>query len=231
MEAEAVDLEGFGHAFTVSFFMILATELGDRTFFIAAIMAMKYSRAVILGGALGALVVMTVLSCAFGLTAIALIPQVYVHYGVVLMMFYFGVQLVRSSWAMKEAGFEELEEVEQEVSLDTMEKGKSELKRTLQQIALQAFTMTFLAEWGDRSQFATIALAADSNVWGVCLGGIIGHSICTGIAVIGGRFIANYVSEKTVTLVGGCLFLFFGFLALVYGYESEPESVAAVVAE
>ena len=33
-------------------------------------------------------------------------------------------------------------------------------------ILLQAFTLTFLAEWGDRSQIATIAMGADYNAWG-----------------------------------------------------------------
>ena len=42
--------------------MIIVSEIGDKTFFIAAIMAMRHSRVVVLTGALGALVVMTFLS-------------------------------------------------------------------------------------------------------------------------------------------------------------------------
>ena len=34
-------------------------------------------------------------------------------------------------------------------------------------IFIQAFTMTFLAEWGDRSQLATIVLAAREEITGV----------------------------------------------------------------
>lgn len=33
-------------------------------------------------------------------------------------------------------------------------------------VVLEAFTLTFLAEWGDRSQVATIGLATTANVWG-----------------------------------------------------------------
>jgi hypothetical protein len=56
--------------------------------------------------------------------------------------------------------------------------------------------MTFLGEWGDRSQIATIAMAAGQDYWWVTLGALAGHSICTGVAVIGGRAIAGRVSLK-----------------------------------
>lgn len=81
----------------------------------------------------------------------------------------------------------------------------------------QSFTMTFLAEWGDRSQIATIALAAAKNVYGVTLGGILGHAGCTGLAVLGGRMLAAQISERTVHFAGGALFLLFGFHSLVFG--------------
>lgn len=44
-------------------------------------------------------------------------------------------------------------------------------------IFIQAFTMTFVAEWGDRSQITTIILSARENLMGVITGGIIGHAV------------------------------------------------------
>ena len=61
---------------------------------------------------------------------------------------------------------------------------------------VQTFVMTFLGEWGDRSQIATIAMAAGQDYWWVTLGATCGHAICTGVAVIGGRAIAGRVSLK-----------------------------------
>ena len=46
---------------------------------------------------------------------------------------------------------------------------------TTMAIFTQAFTLTFMAEWGDRSQIATIALASSKNSAGVVLGGILGQ--------------------------------------------------------
>ncbi len=53
---------GFVSGFASSISMIVATELGDKTFFIAAIMAMKHSRLVVFMGAISALAFMTVFS-------------------------------------------------------------------------------------------------------------------------------------------------------------------------
>lgn len=107
-------------------------------------------------------------------------------------------------------------------------------------VLMQAFTMTFLAEWGDRSQLTTIILSARENVLGVIVGGVLGHSMCTGLAVIGGRMIAQRISVRTgktssisismlfqttfistVTLIGGVVFLLFAISALIFGPGDE----------
>merc|ERR1719313_3305405 len=81
----------------------------------------------------------------------------------------------------------------------------------------QALTLTFLAEWGDRSQIATIALASAKDPFGVTAGGIIGHSLCTGLAVVGGRMIAARISERQVLVCGGVLFLLFAVHSIYVG--------------
>jgi putative Ca2+/H+ antiporter (TMEM165/GDT1 family) len=61
---------------------------------------------------------------------------------------------------------------------------------------VQTFVMTFLGEWGDRSQIATIAMAAGQDYWWVTGGAVSGHAVCTSVAVIGGRAIAGKVSLR-----------------------------------
>jgi putative Ca2+/H+ antiporter (TMEM165/GDT1 family) len=123
---------------------------------------------------------------------------------------------------------EELEEVEAELNMADKKKNpdiesESSIGRRDQRISIsntviwQAFSLTFLAEWGDRSQIATIALAAQKDPVGVTSGGIIGHAICTSLAVVGGRMLASRISEKTVSLSGGCLFLIFAAHGLWQG--------------
>ena len=57
---------GFIHAFIAALSVIIVSEIGDKTFFIAAILAMKHSRLIVFGGALSALGCMTVLSVLLG---------------------------------------------------------------------------------------------------------------------------------------------------------------------
>ena len=231
----------FWTAFLNSVAMIVVTELGDKTFFIAAVMAMRHPRLVVYSGAMAALAGMTVLSAAIGFALPHLIPRQYTHYASVAMFAFFGVKLLSEAYEMyknKGAGKknEELEEVEAELGggkhagTDDVETGKADasgsgsgggggaLAQPLRMaIFLQAFSLTFFAEWGDRSQIATIALAAVHDPVGVSVGGILGHACCTGLAVVGGRLLATKISERQVALAGGVLFLVFAAHSLYVG--------------
>lgn len=307
---------GFLHGFVASLSVILVSEIGDKTFFIAAIMAMRHPRLIVFSGAIGALGLMTVLSAVFGIAA-TIIPRVYTYYISTALFAIFGLKMLRDGWRMSPTdAAEELEEVQSDLkkredellktkkissnvvtvemsaaatstasdrsgtaepllhgggggggrsgssvgsmtkstnslasnglkrqapaerlarSVDHLPASESiELKRLnggnaagaaadpetlsmtgsttsvrrrraaaalggfdMTRVLMQAFTMTFLAEWGDRSQLTTIILSATENVLGVIVGGVLGHSFCTGLAVIGGRMIAQRISVRT----------------------------------
>lgn len=203
--------------------MILISEIGDKTFFIAAIMAMRHSRATVFAGAIGALGVMTALSAALGWAAPALISKTYTHYLAVALFFFFGLRSLYESLLAWEGGGmqEELEETEKELGAKGKGKTKTKTKfrKFLASTVVETFVMTFLAEWGDRSQIATIGLAASEDPFGVTLGGVLGHAVCTGAAVLGGKHMATLVSERAVAITGGALFVLFGTHALVTGVE------------
>ena len=181
--------------------MIIVTELGDKTFFIAAIMAMRHPRLVVYLSAMLALALMTVLSAMIGFALPSLMPRKYTHWASTALFVYFGFKLLSDAYAMggdaPSAAKEELEEVEQELAEKDgdVEEGTSVITKTQMAIFIQGFTMTFLAEWGDGSQIATIALASAKDPYGVTLGGVIGHGLITGVAVIGGRLLATRISE------------------------------------
>lgn len=229
-KAEIENLK-FTPAFLQSISMILVSEIGDKTFFIAAIMAMRHSRMLVFTAAIGALAVMTVLSAALGYALPALLSRNVTHMVSTGLFFVFGLRLLYDASQMdpKEPN-DELAEVELTLAKkdEDIEGGKAEtpvspekkkllsaLEMCISPVFLQTFTLTFLAEWGDRSQIATIALASAKNPYGVTIGGILGHACCTGLAVLGGKLLATRISERMVALVGGILFLLFSMLSIM----------------
>jgi Ca2+/H+ antiporter, TMEM165/GDT1 family len=120
---------------------------------------------------------------------------------------------------LQDEGPSELEEVENELNSGAPARKQSTglRSRVVSNVVIEAFTMTFLAEWGDRSQITTISLAAVQDAVGVTVGGCIGHFLCTGAAVLGGKQLASVIDERTVNIVGAVMFLIFGALAIYEG--------------
>lgn len=239
-EAEASERQPYD-SFIMSVSMIIVSEIGDKTFLIAALMAMKNSRVVVFAAAFSSLVVMTVLSGIVGHALPSLISKRVTQFLALMLFVIFGVKLLREGLAMsKDVGVdEELAEVEEEIQLknlnsqmDEAEAGRHQklawyvnLGNQLNDLAsfvlsptfIQVFVMTFLGEWGDRSQIATIALAAGSDYWFVILGAILGHGVCTMAACLGGKLLAKKISMRNVTLGGAVAFFVFSIL---YFYEA-----------
>jgi len=219
---------GFLEAFVASLSVIIVSELGDKTFFIAAILAMKSSRLVVFVASMLALGIMTVLASVMGV-ATTVIPRIYIHYTSVILFVVFGLKMLKEGYDMSaDEAKEELDTVQSTIekkdqntsqpngrsscySSEDVETGviksipevplKTRIKRKFLVFVslafIETFTMIFLAEWGDRSQISTLILAARENVIAVTIGALLGHFLCTGLAVLGGRFVAQMISVKT----------------------------------
>lgn len=216
------DTVGLGvlDGFFASLSMIIVSEIGDETFIIAALMAMRHPKSIVLSGALSALIVMTVLSTGLGRIVPNLISRKHTNSAATVLYAFFGLRLLYIAWrsdSSKASQKKEMEEVEEK--LETQQ-GKSKARRIFSRfctpIFLESFILTFLAEWGDRSQIATIALATHKDAIGVAVGATIGHTICTSIAVVGGSMLASKISQGTVATVGGLLFLGFSLSSYFY---------------
>ncbi|MBD2079007.1 TMEM165/GDT1 family protein [Leptolyngbya sp. FACHB-17] len=211
-------------AFTAGLLLITVSELGDKTFFIAMCLAMRHSRRYVFAGAVLALAAMTLLSVLLGNFA-ALLPKQFIYWGTIVLFVGFGFKMLYDASKMRVecrekslvASVDCASEAERE-ALEAVSQAEANLrKKTPFAITLEAFTLTFIAEWGDRTQINTMVLAASNNAIGVTIGSILGHAICCAIAVFGGRLIASHISERTVTLVGGILFFVFALVTWLEG--------------
>jgi len=192
--------------------LIFVSEIGDKTFFIAALLAARTSRLLTFAGCAGALVIMTIISVAIGQIFHA-VPASFTRglpiddYVAVTSFLYFGAKSLLDARAIEvddNAGIEE----EREDAEKTLEESGVSLKGGWP-LVIEALTLTTVAEIGDRSQIATIALSAAGNPLGVCLGAIAGHLVATGAAVLSGGVLSKYVSERGILIIGGVLFLVF----------------------
>ncbi|KAK9676162.1 hypothetical protein RND81_11G058700 [Saponaria officinalis] len=214
--------------FTKSLAMTILSEIGDKTFIAAAILAMRHPRRLVLTGCLSALIVMTILSAVVGWAAPNLMSRKLTHHVATLLFFGFGLWSLWDGFR-QEGDAEELDEVEKKLDADfkgakatSKDKGDDEKKKSrpflsqfFSPILLKAFSITFFGEWGDKSQLATIGLAANENPIGVVLGGILGQTLCTVAAVMGGKSLASQISERVVAIFGGFLFIVFGIQSLL----------------
>ncbi|CAI9096267.1 OLC1v1032366C1 [Oldenlandia corymbosa var. corymbosa] len=221
--------------FTKSLALTVLSEVGDNTFLAAAILAMRHPRRLVFSGCLAASIAMTICTVLLGWAAPNLLSRRWTHH--ITKFLYFGFGL----WSLWEAYSEEEEDelAEMEEKLDADSKASSQaskgncededvLKKQRQPILaqffspifLKAFSIVFFGEWGDKSQLATIGLAADENPLGVVLGGIIGQALCVFAAVLGGKSLASKISERIVGLAGGILFIIFGIQSLLSSFQS-----------
>lgn len=247
------------HSLVVSFTMIVLSEIGDKTFLVAALMAMRHPRVVVFSAAACALALMTVLSALLGHAVPTLIPKTVTKILAAVLFFVFGAKMLKEGkdMAPDEGVGEEMKEVEMEleekeqqqlrlnrrrssVTPHILEAGRADARRSrsstnrlpsppssasssssresspspnyrfnsilvgmnnlfsllLSPAWVQTFVMTFLGEWGDRSQIATIAMAAGQDYWWVTIGATAAHCLCTMAAVVGGSAIAGKVSMR-----------------------------------
>ena len=204
---------GFYQAFS----LVFLSEIGDKTFFIAGLLAMKTNRFISFIGSISALIVMTILSVIIG-QIFHIVPTF--GFGMAdgiplddiaaaIAFAFFGVKILKEAIEMEDGTSimdEEFAEAEETVK-DNENKVVLNQNRMGQIISI--FGLVFAAEFGDRSFVSTIALSAAQNPVSVAGGAIAAHVIATGIAVAGGSVVAKYLSEKVIGIIGGTLFLVF----------------------
>ena len=86
-------------------------------------------------------------------------------------------------------------------------------------IFLTIFTVVFIAELGDKTQLATMLFAADSEVskWTVFAASSAALVVAAGIGVLAGSLLAEYINEKTLSIVAGLGFILIGGFSLYQG--------------
>jgi putative Ca2+/H+ antiporter (TMEM165/GDT1 family) len=202
-------LAAFGSSLTA----ITLAELGDKTFFMALILAARHRPRDVFIGAFAALTAVTLISLGLGYGLRELLPASMVPWLAALRFVGFGIKLLVDAQGM---AADEAEEEEKEAEKAINEAESHGAISTTWAVIWEAFALVFVAELGDRTQFTTIFLATAPafSFAGLLAGTLLGHALVTVLAVGAGKWIGSRISEKLLYRLSGGLFMAFGLFAL-----------------
>jgi Ca2+/H+ antiporter, TMEM165/GDT1 family len=165
--------------------IIFLGELPDKTMFASLVLSTRGRPAIVWFGAAAAFSVHVVIAVTVGVALFHLLPHQVLD-AVVAAMFLVGAAL---AWreAAKESENEEI--VEREAA-------------THRRVAVTAFVVIFLAEWGDLTQILTANLAAHyHDPLSVGVGALLGLWTVAGLAVVSGQTVLRVVNVSTIRIV------------------------------
>ena len=193
-------------AFTASFLLIVLAEMGDKTQFLAMSLATRYDAYKVLF----AIFLATVLN--FGIVVLigqflkTLVPLYIISLAASLSFIGFGLWTLRA------------------------EKPKDEAEKASKFGIIGAVSVPFfIAEFGDKTELATISLAADyQNALSVLIGATLAMLVADGIAIAVGVVLGKHIPEKTIKWVSATIFIAFG---LAGAYEVLPAKIGLAYTE
>lgn len=256
------DMYGLGKSFALT----TLSEVGDKTFLVSAILAMRHSPVAVFWGCWAAMIIMSTLSSFMGAILPLLLTRRTAHWISALLFVGFGCTALYQGLTMEgdeinrewKETQEEIQEDEEEHEMQewrsrtsvpdsgpypprpvTESRSRTEetgaypfFREGLRNLCgllfspafSQALTLSFLGEWGDRSQITTMVLASTHRVSIVAIGTSLAHMVCILMAVTAGAFFASRIEVRHLTIAGAVIFLLFGVHA-AYDAMYHPDPI------
>lgn len=187
-------------AFLNTALLVGVGEMGDKTQLLALLLAVRYRRSLpILGGIfLATLLTMTV-TAFVGSTIAAFVPPSLLRWLLVVMFFAIAI------WTL----IPEADDAEEDIPT-----------RSTHGLMLTAFITFIVAELGDKSQIATLVMAARyGEVGPVLAGATLGEMVAIAPAVLLGKTTAQWIPMQWIRVAAAILFAALGTWVLVVGLE------------
>jgi Ca2+/H+ antiporter, TMEM165/GDT1 family len=176
-----------------TFTLLFLAEMGDKTQLMAMTLAHRYRIAPVLLGTFAAFALLNLVAVLLGEGLARVVPREIVLVAAGVLFLVFGYR----SWRSGE---------EDDTATDI---------GSLRSAWLTSFMLIFIAELGDKTQLAMIALAAESGaLWSVFIGGTLALWSVSLLGMLVGRTLLRRVPTHWVHRAAAVLFLFFGLLAL-----------------
>ncbi len=177
----------------ITFTSVFVAEIGDKSQLMTISLSSKYDRKSVFIGTFSGVGLLTLLAVAVGSIVFQFAPIIYVKLIASAIFILFGIHVLF---------FQKEEEV------DIEEGDRSPLATS--------FILSFLAEFGDKTQLVVIAL---SGRYGspilVLIGALAGMGTIIGIGVLLGEKIGEVFESEKIDLVAGALFIILGAVFLI----------------
>jgi len=186
-------------AFIASLIFVVLAEMGDKTQLLAMAFACRFRWQTVMWGVFVATAANHLLAAAAGSYLAAIVPMAYIKVAAAVSFIVFGLWTIRG---------------------DTLEGEDRKYNFSPFWTVTIAF---FMAEMGDKTQLATIALAVKYNtIITVWMGTTIGMIISNGFGIIAGNVMGKHIPERAIKWASALIFIAFGGYGL---FENLPVHV------
>jgi Ca2+/H+ antiporter, TMEM165/GDT1 family len=182
-----------------SFALIAAAEIGDKSQLVCMTLASRHRATPVLLGAIAAFAFLNTLAVVFGVAIASWLPEYIVAATVAFLFAVFGIHSLRL----------------QEDDDDEEVKEKSG-----HGIFFTTFLLITVAEFGDKTQLAVVALSSTVAPVAVWLGSTIALASTSALGIIAGRTILQKVPLVLLHKISGTIFLVLSAFALYQAYNS-----------
>ncbi len=184
---------------STSFLLIAAAEIGDKSQLVCMTLAARHRATPVLLGAIASFAFLNSLAVIFGAAIASWFPDYMVSITVAVLFAVFGVHSLSSN--------------EEEEDEEVVEKSGHSLFFT-------TFFLITIAEFGDKTQLAVVALSSTAEPFAVWIGATCALILTSTLGVIAGRTVLQKCPLTLLHKVSGLIFLVLAVLAAYNSYLS-----------
>ena len=203
----------FCSSFLSSLVLIFVAEFGDKTFLATLFLSSTLRNASSLfsassvtliaatNAAAATLAILSALLSVFSLSLSSSVAPLLLRTVASLVCLYFALSTIHDAYHDTAAS---------DAPIADADGSASSSSSSLLSLFASTYAVSIATELFDQSQFSFLLLTSDptASVVGVVMGGVLGHVLCTTLAMVGGGWLHKLGwKERTVRLCGGGLFL------------------------
>ncbi|WP_027157369.1 TMEM165/GDT1 family protein [Methylobacter luteus] len=179
-----------------SFALIAAAEIGDKSQLVCMTLASRHRGLPVMLGAIAAFAFLNTLAVVFGVAIASWLPEYIVAATVAFLFGAFGIHALR---------------------VDEEDEGEEVKEKSGHGIFFTTFLLITVAEFGDKTQLAVVALSSTAAPIAVWLGATAALASTSALGILAGRTILQKIPLVLLHKISGAIFL---ILAVLAGYRA-----------